>query len=450
MKRIVKSNTQSIKADRFDDVWDQYKDLKQEFSSADTSINSGRLPAIFHLINLEPGTVNLDFGGGRFDNVATYYEKDGIMNLVFDPFNRTSEHNQEVIKKLREIGGADSATCSNVLNVIKEPENRLQVLKNIKSLIKPGAPVYITVYEGKGNGEEGPTKSGYQLNKKTKDYLEEIQEVFPDAKRKGNLIMASEITNKKSVSAAKTFESSGAYDYKGIGRFMVRFNRSEDPNLPGYTDIEISEIHPYDDADYAWVNYDASENRNYAYIIRDGKREDRLAISPWGDNEDMYDDIDEFRDDVINGLIDELRDSNKDVEPRMIHMSKDIAKRKKTVTASSKTPIMAADDDDFDVDDFSDVDTPDDTTPEEDEEISDQAPEVSGTDIDTDNNITDHYIAECEQCHGVFISSLKESEEGITSITGICPLCNKKTTQNLKWIVRDNDAPDDDIDDEVL
>lgn len=47
----------------------------------------------------------------------------------------------------------------------------------------------ITVYEGSGKGNEGPTKSGYQLNRKTADYLEEIQMIFPDATRKGKLII---------------------------------------------------------------------------------------------------------------------------------------------------------------------------------------------------------------------------------------------------------------------
>ena len=75
--------------------------------------------------------------------------------------------------------------------VIKEPEARQAVLQNIKKLLKPGAPVYITVYEGRGDGVEGPTKSGYQLNRKTEGYLDEVREVFPDAIRKGKLIVAT-------------------------------------------------------------------------------------------------------------------------------------------------------------------------------------------------------------------------------------------------------------------
>lgn len=164
---------------------------EQEFTSAKTSINSGKLPAIFRLVKFTPDTINLDYGGGKFDNAAEYLKNEfNVTNLVYDPFNRTKEHNNSTIKQIRKNGGADSATLSNVLNVIKEPEIRLEVLNNIKSLLKPGANLYITVYEGTGKGDSGETKSGYQLNRKTTDYIEEISQVFGDVSRKGKLIIA--------------------------------------------------------------------------------------------------------------------------------------------------------------------------------------------------------------------------------------------------------------------
>ena len=169
----------------------EISDTNQKYTSAKTSINSSKLPAIFKMINLSAGTINLDYGGGRFDNVAEYYKDKDVINLVYDPYNRSSAHNTKVLNQIKENGGADSVTCSNVLNVIAEPEARLTVIKNIYNLAKSGAPCYFTVYEGSGSGEGAETKSGYQLNKKTADYLEEIQQVFPNAKRKGKLIMAT-------------------------------------------------------------------------------------------------------------------------------------------------------------------------------------------------------------------------------------------------------------------
>ena len=177
----------------------------QEYDSAKTSINSNKLPAIYHMITLPEGSVGIDYGGGKFDNAVEALAEQGVTLYVYDPYNRSQQHNRAAIKALRANGGADFAINSNVLNVIKEPEARLNVLENIKKITKPGAPIYITVYEGSGKGNEGVTKSGYQLNRKTADYLEEIQEVFPDAKRKGKLIVA---TNKGSVNSSSSIKAS--------------------------------------------------------------------------------------------------------------------------------------------------------------------------------------------------------------------------------------------------
>lgn len=168
----------------------ELKQAQQEFSSAATSINSTKLPAIYNMVEFRPGDVVVDFGGGKFDNAVNYLKDKDVTLLVYDPYNRSAEHNKEVLRLLKEHGGADAAVNSNVLNVIKEPEAREAVLRNIKKITKRGAPIYITVYEGRGDGAEGPTKSGYQLNRKTSDYMEEVGRVFSNVKRKGKLITA--------------------------------------------------------------------------------------------------------------------------------------------------------------------------------------------------------------------------------------------------------------------
>ena len=63
--------------------------------------------------------------------------------------------------------------------------------------------------------------------------------------------------------------------------------------------------------------------------------------------------------------------------------------------------------------------------------------EQDGTTIEVDNNIVNHLIAECQNCHGIFISAMIASDQPVESINGICPLCNKNTEQFLKWIVKD-------------
>ena len=174
----------------FEGIEDPIEQDEQKYTSARTSINSAKLPAIFHLVHFEPNTVNLDYGGGRFDNATEYLETIQVENNIYDPFNRTQEHNSEALRRVRQHGGADTATLSNVLNVIAEPNIRKQVLKNIHKLLKPSGTLYITVYEGSGDGIGKETSAGYQLNRKTADYMDEVEDVFSDVQRKGKLIIA--------------------------------------------------------------------------------------------------------------------------------------------------------------------------------------------------------------------------------------------------------------------
>ena len=178
-----------------DDLEDLIQSFVQEYDSAVTSINSSKLPTIFSLVQklggFKPGTVNADVGGGRFDNAAQYLKDYDVLNLVWDPFNRTKEHNKDVIDFIKKNGGSNTVTCSNVLNVIKEPENRLAVIKNCDRLVKKGGTVYFTVYEGSGSGEgkADDKRKSYQTNMKTADYQSELEKVFKDVKRKGKLFI---------------------------------------------------------------------------------------------------------------------------------------------------------------------------------------------------------------------------------------------------------------------
>lgn len=56
-------------------------------------------------------------------------------------------------------------------------------------------------------------------------------------------------------------------------------------------------------------------------------------------------------------------------------------------------------------------------------------------DIQMNNNIEDHYIAECEACHGVFISAVVKSEIEIEHVHGVCPICDREADQKLKWLI---------------
>lgn len=246
-------------SEEVDDSEDDLDHPDQEFDSAKTSINSNKLPAVYRMISIPKGTVGVDFGGGSFDNAVEHIRDLGATLCVYDPYNRSAEHNKEVIKTLRANGGADWAVNSNVLNVIKEPEARRAVLENISKITKSGAPIYITVYEGRGDGKEGQTKSGYQLNRKTQDYLEDIQEVFPDAKRRGKLITAH---NTRSANSSVNASDEGyVYTYcDGCGkknRVKVSFKDWKSPFDDTEYDCEycgahnlLTDPHIYDDEGY--------------------------------------------------------------------------------------------------------------------------------------------------------------------------------------------------------
>lgn len=235
--------------------------VDQEYTSENTSINKTKLPAVYNMIHLNPGDVVVDFGGGKWDTAVEHFAKEDITICVYDPYNRSAEHNKEVLRILRENGGADAAVNSNVLNVIKEPEARKNVLENISRITKPGAPIYITVYEGKGNGQEGPTKSGYQLNRKTADYLEEIQEVFPDATRKGKLITAH---NSGSVTSS-TVE--GAFsDLEDEYLSPPEYNEPTERDVQEEViELDVNQVIIVDvDGDYEW------EDDTYKWAAADG------------------------------------------------------------------------------------------------------------------------------------------------------------------------------------
>lgn len=82
------------------------------------------------------------------------------------------------------------------------------------------------------------------------------------------------------------------------------------------------------------------------------------------------------------------------------------------------------------------------------EDMQDQIEDIQEDDpnIDINNNIDSHYIAECDSCKGIFISAVIESDEKIDHVTGICPLCGNETDQYLNWVIHSaNSSNSDDI-----
>ena len=161
----------------------------QTITSADTSLN--QVPAVAKLVNWESNTRNLDYGCGKYMKFSEFLSEKGVDNLRFDPYNLSNEENDEThLSLVKEL--ADTATCSNVLNVINSTMDMFVVIGAIKSWIKVGGLAYFTVYEGDRTGIGKKTRKGYQNNRKTKSYVKEITEIFGarNIKRKGKSIIA--------------------------------------------------------------------------------------------------------------------------------------------------------------------------------------------------------------------------------------------------------------------
>lgn len=140
----------------------------------------------------EPGSRVVDFGGGKADKAKDFMAEQNVELLVIDPFNRSASHNSAMRKEL-ENKLADYGTINNVLNVIEDPDLRKNALLDLSTLTKPNAPIIIKIFPGDGTGKGGLKQSGtWQENRKTETYLEEVQQVFPDAQKvAGDYIVAT-------------------------------------------------------------------------------------------------------------------------------------------------------------------------------------------------------------------------------------------------------------------
>lgn len=162
----------------------------QKITSAATSINT--LPRLFKLVDWEShrGNINVDIGGGRFETVTDYLHNQGVHNFVYDPFNRSDEHNDKIRRMFMEVGYADSVTIVNVLNVIRHAGARHEVLEEAAEAMRHDGVCFLTVYEGDKSGRGKKTSKGWQCHRRTETYVREVEKVFRDVDHKGRLIVA--------------------------------------------------------------------------------------------------------------------------------------------------------------------------------------------------------------------------------------------------------------------
>lgn len=172
--------------------------MPQKYTSANTSINSTKLPKTFSVLGkinaVKNGDIILDIGGGKFDNAIQWAETKGATLYIYDPFNRSVEFNEKSLTET-DNNKSDIVTVNNVLNVIKEEEYRSSVISLALRALKQEGTAYFLIYEGDKSSQGKETQNGnsWQNNKPTKDYVMEINKYFPVVYVKYGLIIARKV-----------------------------------------------------------------------------------------------------------------------------------------------------------------------------------------------------------------------------------------------------------------
>lgn len=162
----------------------------QTCTSARTSVNSGRLPAVYSKIPYFTGRVVLDWGCGKYTDHIRAALPRHLAYLPYDPFNQPEEVNRDTLALIRiAVHTATPVTCicSNVLNVIDNDEEVRKIANWLRYIVtETGGIGYVTVYEGDRSGtgrKTGPDQ--YQRNAPIREYLK----YFPGARIQSGMIV---------------------------------------------------------------------------------------------------------------------------------------------------------------------------------------------------------------------------------------------------------------------
>lgn len=209
-------------------LWN-FKDIQQEFTSEHTSINSNQMPKTIKKIEplLKKGQKWADIGGGKFNNIQEHLATFGVDLYIYDPFNRSQEHNEHVVQQISH-SQCDGVMINNVLNVILEKENRLRVIDQAFDCLKEGGVAYFKIYEGNRSGiiQTSTNKSSSaQMNQPTYFYVEEIQSVFgTDFKVSKEFIVAHKKPNLNPIDSlieeSKKYDIPQRYKKTGVGKYI--------------------------------------------------------------------------------------------------------------------------------------------------------------------------------------------------------------------------------------
>lgn len=168
--------------------------MKQEFTSKRTSINSKKVPALFtaaEKLNAFAGKRTVfDYGCGAYDTAKEFVEGKGCLYMGYDKYNRPDSANLASLM-VALVNNIDIVTCSNVLNVVAEPEIMENIISDCADIVSENGVVYFTVYEGNKSGIPSYSKErdSFQANKKTTDYIPILEKYFTYVEKHGKLLI---------------------------------------------------------------------------------------------------------------------------------------------------------------------------------------------------------------------------------------------------------------------
>lgn len=163
---------------------------KQRFTSAETSINSKKLPRGYKYAGIPAGAVVVDYGCGRHvQHLNDEAARRGWTWYGYDPFNRSETENRPAVDVIG-AGNADYVLCCNVLNVIDDDGAVNDVIRAAVSACKVAA--VFTVYEGNRTGTGKQTgRDSWQRNERLAAYVDRIKAAGYNVTRKGEYIVVS-------------------------------------------------------------------------------------------------------------------------------------------------------------------------------------------------------------------------------------------------------------------
>lgn len=159
--------------------------MEQKHTSANTSINKTKLPAVYNNYNFEYGSRVLDYGCGKYtDHIKEKMNKLGCEWHGYDKYNQSDLVNNETETYMKM--GFDVGICANVLNVIDNIDTIKEIIKDVKDCCNIAV---FSIYEGNKSGVGSETKKDcYQRNETIDDYVELMKKMGYNPIKQGKMI----------------------------------------------------------------------------------------------------------------------------------------------------------------------------------------------------------------------------------------------------------------------